>query len=76
MSVDEAELSDGEGKECIENVVNSPNDKQSTTHPNAADHSADADSNIQLESEHPANQEDTGDPDECETEMLQTKLAQ
>lgn len=76
MSVDEAELSDDESKECIENVVNSPNDKQSTTHPNAADHSADADSHIQLESEHPANQEDTGGPDECETEILLTKLAQ
>ena len=75
-SVDEAELSDYESEECTENVVNSPNEKQSTTHPNAEENSANADCNIQLESEHPANQEDMGERDECETETLQTKLAQ
>ena len=61
LSVDEAELSDDESDECIENVVNLPNAKQSTTHPNAAENSVDADRNIHLESEHPADQEDMGD---------------
>ena len=54
LSMDEAELSDNESDECTENVVNSPNDKQSTTPTNAVQNSADADSNIQWESEHPA----------------------
>ena len=58
-SVDEAELIDDESEECIENVVNSPNEKQSTTHPNAEENTASADCDIQLE--HPANQEDTGE---------------
>lgn len=74
--MDEAELSDDESNECIENVGNSPNDKQSTTPPIAAQNSLDADSNIQMESEHPADQKDMGDQDECETERLRTKLAQ
>ena len=77
LSVDEGELSDDESDECTENVVNSPaNDKQSTTPPTAVQNSVDADSNIQLESEHPANHTDMGNRDECETGMLQTKLAQ
>ena len=46
LSVDEAELSNDESNECTENVVNSPNDKQSTTPHNAAQHSFDAGSNI------------------------------
>ena len=76
LSVDETELSDDESNEYTENIVNSPNHKQSITPPDAVQNSFDADSNIQLESEHPANKKDMGDQHECDTEMLRTKLAQ
>ena len=71
-SVDEAELIDEESEECIENVVNLPKN-DSTTHPNAAENSVD---DAYSNTEHAANQEDTGERDECERDMLRTKLIQ